>query len=629
MQIPNMLDKDEKNKGVALLMAIFTILFVTTIISGSFVVITVNSAKRIRNTDNSVQGYYIAESGMEDIVYRIKSGKNYTNNYVIGVGFGTSTIAVSTENTVHTIQVSGSSNNRFRKIETILQVNTSGVEFHYGVQVGDGGLEMENNTIIQGSVYSNGSVIATGAGGGGSNCSSHACIIGDVFVAAAVAATPDQEWTTTSSDFEVGKDESQQDVAQSFSPTIDDDLTQVSFYIRKVGNPSDATIRINKDKNGRPGEKNGDVLATGSLQASLVGTSYAWIDISLSSNPTLDDNKTYWIIIDTNNNVNNYYEWALDTTDGYPNGTGKYNNDWTNKDGWINAGGDLNFRAWLGGVDKVLDNIKVSGYASAHSILNSEIGGDADGFTLIDSTVTGNAHFDSITDCTITGNADYNTKTNCAVTGTETTPTNPPADVPPLGLPISQGLIDDWVLDAEAGGTYIGDYSPPGGSTVSLGPIKITGDLLLENNQTLIVTGTIYVQGEIQIDNNGTIQLDPSYGTRSGVVFSDGFIHIKNNGVFQGSGEEGSYIMFMSLESAGAGHHGSSIDVHNSGSGIIFYAPFGMVWLHQNLTVTEIVGYKVHLENNSEIIYEQGLENAQFSAGPSASRNVNYWREIE
>jgi len=619
---------ESKQKGQAVLILVIMVLFVSLVVTSSLVFLGVTSARITQNLDTSVKGYYVAEGGVEDAIYRIKSGKNYTSNYSFAVGAGNTSINISTVNLVSTIQSNGDVSDRFRKLETVLTVNTQGVEFHYGVQVGDGGLEMENNTVIEGSVYSNGNVVATGSGGGGPNCSSHACINGDVFVAAAVAPTPDQEWTTFTSNFEVGKDLSQQDVAQSFSPTIDDNLTQVSFYIRKVGNPSDATIRINKDKSGRPGEKSGDVLTTGSLLASLVGTAYSWLDVGLSSNPTLDDTKTYWIIIDATEDNNNYYEWAIDTTDAYPNGTGKYNEDWTDKNGWNNAGGDLNFKAWLGGGDNSIDNIKISGDAAAHIITNSDIGGDANGFTLADTTVTGNANFDSITDCTITGDATYNSKTSCTITGSETTPTTPPADLPPLGLPISQGSINEWIADAEAGGTITGDYSPPAGSTVSLGPIKITGDLLLKNNQTLIVTGTIYVNGKIQVDNNGAIQLDPSYGSRSGVVFSDGIIHIKNNGVFTGSGEEGSYIMLMSLESAGEGHHGSSMDIHNSGSGIIFYAPFGMIWLHQNLTVTEIVGYKVHMENNSEIIYEQGLENSQFSAGPSASRNVTTWREI-
>ena len=146
--------------------------------------------------------------------------------------------------------------------------------------------------------------------------------------------------------------------------------------------------------------------------------------------------------------------------------------------------------------------------------------------------------------------------------------------------------------------------------------------------QLLTLTGTVWVQGTIDISNNAKIKLHSSYGDTSGVILSDGTIHLSNNGEFSGSGITGSYLMFLSTASGG-GHHDSAIDLHNNAAGVIFYAGNGMIWLHNNVSVVELVGKKIHLENNAQLVYEQGLQNAKFSAGPSGGTDVKYWKEVE
>ncbi len=84
---------------------------------------------------------------------------------------------------------------------------------------------------------------------------------------------------------------------------------------------------------------------------------------------------------------------------------------------------------------------------------------------------------------------------------------------------------------------------------------------------------------------------------------------------------------------SGGGHHDSAVDLHNNASGAIFYAGNGMIWLHNNVTVTNLVANKIHLENGAKIIYDTGLQNVNFppsgGGGGGGSADIKYWREVE
>src|SRR3989344_5247583 len=103
-------------------------------------------------------------------------------------------------------------------------------------------------------------------------------------------------------------------------------------------------------------------------------------------------------------------------------------------------------------------------------------------------------------------------------------------------MPISQANLDQWKIDADPDGSpRLGDLLVS--SDMSYGPERVTGNLIMtSNNKTLTVTGTIYVQGYINIDNGSTINCAPSYGATGCIVMADQWIHIANNGVFGGSG---------------------------------------------------------------------------------------------
>src|SRR3989338_4544780 len=415
------------------------------------------------------------------------------------------------------------------------------------------------------------------------------------------------------------------DVAQSFqlATSSASAVRRVSLYIKKVGLPSDITVRIMRDDGGAPGDDGGDVLASGTLSAAAVTANYGWVDVRFTTNPTPNPGTTYWIMTDTSLDNNNYWVLGLDRVGGYAQGSAKFSDDWDDEN-WSDIASDLDFRVWVGGGDMSLDGVIVNGDAHAHFIINSSVCGDAY-YQYIDAN---SLNF-------------LNAPTNptCPTPLTNGTAYPDSTDPASLGMPISQGNLDQWKTDAQAGGTIAGNYTVS--SNVSLGPKEITGDLVMtSNNKTLTVTGTIYVQGNIDISNGSTIQCDAGYGANSCVVMADGWVHASNNGTFSGSGMAGSYLMILTTlacDGTGAtspggkacGHHDGAVDVHNQATGVIFYASNGMINLHNGVEITEATAYKLRLDNTATITYDTGLSNVNFSSGPSAGWRISEWKEIQ
>jgi len=109
----------------------------------------------------SRQSYFLAEAGIEDVVYRLKTGRPVSPSEILSLN-GESTI-IATEDTSDGKQITSVAD--FRNVVRKLRANVilgSGVSFHFGIQSGDGGLLMGNTSSVLGNVYSNGSVIGSG-----------------------------------------------------------------------------------------------------------------------------------------------------------------------------------------------------------------------------------------------------------------------------------------------------------------------------------------------------------------------------------------------------------------------------------------------------------------------------------
>ena len=299
------------------------------------------------------------------------------------------------------------------------------------------------------------------------------------------------------------------------------------------------------------------------------------------------------------------------------------------------SGAVITGNAFAAGMSSII-KVMVDGDAQAHFMDDSSVGGYASSTTKLDDVIVGkDAHANELDDAIVNKDAYYNVIDGTSVVlGASHTPAIPPSDLAPLPLPIAASTIDQWKSDAEAKGVIASggcglDWSPPV-SPYTVGGGVLERNLKLGTGKILVLKGTVWVKCSVDVDTGAAIQLDSSYGASSGVMIADGWMHFKNNGAFQGSGHPCgcSYLMLLTTASGG-GHHNAAIDLHNNATGAIFYAGNGMIYLHPNVTVTQLTGRTVHLENNAKLIYELGVASAQFSPGSSGGYDIKYWKEAE
>ncbi len=253
----------------------------------------------------------------------------------------------------------------------------------------------------------------------------------------------------------------------------------------------------------------------------------------------------------------------------------------------------------------------------------------------------------TITNATIDKDAYYQTfagaTSSVTVAGVKY-PNSP--DQPPIEMPISDALIEQWKTDASTGGLAIctsGTYTINESATI--GPKKIPCNLSITGNNTVVtLAGTLWVTGNILIDGSGggggvQMKVADSVGNKSVPVIADNpgnngasaTITITGNSNFYGStGNAGSYVMLMSQNnSAETGGTNLAINVINGAIGnLLTYAPHGEVKLENNVNLREVTAYKITLINNSVVNYSIGLAQPLFTSGAGGAWKIKRWREL-
>lgn len=160
-------------RGAAALLSVFLFLSVSLVLGGGFLMFSLSEVRASRNYVKSIESYYTAEGGLEDLIYRVKNLKKYSASETLTIDNSILTMNVVNVGNKKQITVRGNVGDIIRKVAAFTQISTTDVDFHYGVQVGAGGAELKSNSVIQGNIYSNGSVK------GGVNSS----VNGDLYVA--------------------------------------------------------------------------------------------------------------------------------------------------------------------------------------------------------------------------------------------------------------------------------------------------------------------------------------------------------------------------------------------------------------------------------------------------------------
>lgn len=561
--------QDRHQSGYLLIVTLvfFSVLFVLSV---AFVESTVVYTKFERHAVASAQALALAEAGIDKAVYELNQSASYTGESDTALDPGTFTVSVSTvDGNTKAITATGyvpndSSPAASRTVKATVAIDSDTASFRFGVQVGEGGLVMDNNAQINGSIFSNGNVSGSGI------------ITGDASVAVGTSAVSDQEWTVQNADFAVGSIAAREDAAQSSIPSTGGTLNKVGLYLKKVGNPGDLTFRLVTESGANPSKT---TLGSGTIAASLVTANYGWIDGYFASSPTLSSGTKYWLMLNAPAvNASNYYVWGQDTADGYVSNTGKYSANWNaGSPVWNAAGGDFDFKTYMNGVTTSLSGV----------------------------TVQGNATSTSMSSCTVSGHGYYGTNSGCTI-GTSHPNSTAAA---PQAMPISDSQIADWKAAAEAGGSQ-GDTTING--TVSLGPRKILGNLVV--NGTLTMTGPVWVTGTVTVGNNAAIRAGLSVGNASVALVTDGTAAFSNNVIVAGNGNAGSFVLVLSTSNSA-----SALAIGNNVNGGMYYTSAGTIDVSNNASTTQLTGYAIHLNNNAVVNYASGLQSLTFSSGPGGS----------
>ena len=558
-----------------------------------------------RDIWSAKQSYYLSEAGVEDVLYRLKDS-TYTQ-YVGSIetislnGYSATTTFSGSLSGIDglTITTLSNQNGYNKKIETKVKKDT-GVSFIYGMQVGQGGFTMTGSSGIIGNVFSAGPI---------TGCSS-CYITGSAIVSNSPSLISDQSNdnpTTPTNSITFGDVAASQDIAQSFKISSTSALTQISFYLKKVGNPSSVTLKIIKNNNGLPGSNSSDIVSSATLNSALVTTNYDWVDIALSPNPNLVVGTTYWIVLDgSTGSASNKYVIGANLDSSYLNGTSKTGSLGGN---WNNTGYDAYFRIYLGGFFGTISG-------------DSQYNPVSIGTTASDIAWAHNASYVKSSGPIRCKNELYNNK-SCDQSYD---------DPSPASYPVSDGNIAAWKAKAITGGVINGGYSKTDSSPVSFGPKEIVGDLHIGGSVTLSITGTLYVTGNLIIDGSGIIKLASSYGTDSGVIVVDGRAIIGGSAKANGTGQSGSYIMIISNSTCpvGTGCSGSpAIDMSGSGGAVILNAQKGTLNFSGSANANEATANMITMTGSTKVNYQSGISNINFASGPSGSFDISSWKELE
>ena len=166
-----------RNKQEGQAMMIATIFFLVVSITMIFGLVgpIVREQKTVSNLLFSRQSYFLAEAGLEDVIYRLKTLQTVGTTEILSLGGSTATTVTTDTAEGKQLVSTGLVQDFTRKIQTDLILG-DGVDFNYGIQVGQGGFQLSNNAGVNGNVYSNGNI----SGDNGSFITGSALAVGTI-----------------------------------------------------------------------------------------------------------------------------------------------------------------------------------------------------------------------------------------------------------------------------------------------------------------------------------------------------------------------------------------------------------------------------------------------------------------
>lgn len=277
---------------------------------------------------------------------------------------------------------------------------------------------------------------------------------------------------------------------------------------------------------------------------------------------------------------------------------------------------------------------------------SSQISGSAwavDAFDQLDTTDSGvcvvkDAHAADFIYCSVMGDGDgpNSPGVGCPILGTVS------VEPAPTPIPLPDMGIDDIKSYLNSQGTiFTGNCVADGSNAPSdctegtgeLGTIIITGSLTIPSNETILISGPVWVKDQIIIDSNVIVGLTTDITIVSQIIITDKVLTSDSNVTFNSSGT--AYLLFISTYDPRVADPtladlctDKSISVSSNTNSVLFYATDGCVLVNANSTFHgAVLGEKIRVENQSEVEYDPALAAAIFGLTSEGGWQVKSFRE--
>ncbi len=570
---------NKKEGGYTLVIALVFFLAATTAVIAGVSDAVFRETRTVKNESLSKQSYYTSESAVEDAAYRLKTGKAIGSSVALSIASSSAVANITTDGSGVTQIVAEADASGTKRTTVITLTQSGGISFPYALQAGVGGIDMDGSSQIIGDIYTTGSI---------RGCSS--CSVSGMAVAAGKSTedldVDNSSPTTPTNSIIFGNNNSTQDIAQSFTVSETLSLIKAQIYIRKNGNPANATIRVVTNNSGSPSSS---VLASGTLSSSLVSTSYDWEEITFTANPVLTAGTTYWIVIDANTSSSNYYTIGANNT--YANGQakiGRHSNTWNNT---TPSGLDAYVRIYIGSNEE-----GVSGESEWNRLT-------------VGSAYAYKASFVNSTGALYCQVGTLNNK------ACDTSRADPVIE----SNPVNSSAVSAWKDEAD-NSVHTGNYVMNDSSTATLGPKKITGNMSIGGSATLRVSGTIWVEGNLVIDGSATMLPN---STDNYAIVVDGTISLGGSAQILGSSE--SHILLVSLSSADP-----AVTISGSADDTVVSAPNGGLLVEGSGKVNVAAADHISLTGSAQIEYDPDVSQFDLESGSSGGEfQLKSWKETQ
>lgn len=155
--------KLRSSRGQALIIAVMFFVAVSALIVFSITSPLMRASASANAFANSKESFYVAEAGLEDGFFRLKTGKELSATESIPIGSHVAEIVVNNlSGNRREIIADGDIDGRVRRGRVSVRVG-EGATFNFGVQSDTGGILMENSSSIDGNAFSNGTIQGSGS----------------------------------------------------------------------------------------------------------------------------------------------------------------------------------------------------------------------------------------------------------------------------------------------------------------------------------------------------------------------------------------------------------------------------------------------------------------------------------